>query len=137
MRVFSSLVLIGMVTLAWSSGVATAQYQTEQEREAERQRLPTHRFPAVPIEQAADVIVVLRPNASFPLLLPAPTDREVYGSILRVEKGVVPHRIVHKRHSFITSLEAGVPRKLFLKAFPDGSGHYIIGNFPEWYGDRP
>ena len=137
MRVFSSLVLIGMAVLAWSSGTATAQYLTEQEREAERLRLPTHDFPAVPIEVAADVIVVLKPHVTFPLHLPTPTDRFVYGDIVRIEKGVQPKVIVHTRNTFITPLQAGVPRKLFLKAFPDGSGHYIIGNFPEWYGDRP
>src|SRR5436853_310179 len=81
MRVFSSLALIGMVIVAWSSGTATAQYQTEQEREAERLRLPTHDFPAVPIELAADVIVVLKPHVTFPLHLPTPTDRFVYGDI--------------------------------------------------------
>jgi hypothetical protein len=137
MRVFSSVVLIGIVVLTWSSGTATAQYQTEQEREAERLRLPTHDFPAVPIEVVADVIVVLKPHAAFPLHLPAPIDRFVYGDIVRIEKGVQPTVIVHKRNSFVTPLQAGVPRKLFLKAFPDGSGHYIIGNFPEWYGDKP
>ena len=137
MRAFSSVILIGMGILTWSSGTATAQYLTDQEREAERQRLPTHEFPLVPIELAADVIIVLKPHATFLLHLPTPTDRFVYGDILRIEKGVQPKVIVHKRTTFITPLHAGVPRKLFLKAFPDGSGHYLIGNFPEWYGDRP
>lgn len=80
---------------------------------------------------------MLKPYVTFPLHLPTPSDRIVHGDIVRIEKGVLPKIIVHTRNTFITPLQAGVPRKLFLKAFPDGSGHYIIGNFPEWFGDRP
>ncbi|MGH6690640.1 MAG: hypothetical protein ACREF4_08180 [Gammaproteobacteria bacterium] len=123
-----SLIYASTIMLALSAGTVAGQPHTE------RKDLSGHDFPAVPPEQLADVIIVLKPNVTFPLHLPTPTDQVVYGDIVRIEKGVAPHTIVHTRNTFITPLQAGVPRKLFLKAFPDGSGYYIIGNFPDSYG---
>lgn len=126
------LFLVGLIMLPLLAAPTAGQQHTE------RDVWDGHDFPAVPPEQLADVIIVLRPHATFPLHVMMPTDRVVYGDVIRIEKGVLPHSIVHTRNTFITPLEAGVPRKLFLKAFSDGrSGHYIIGNFPEWYGGQP
>lgn len=48
MRVFSGLALIGMVALIALSGTATAQYQTEEERAAERPAPAHARLPGNP-----------------------------------------------------------------------------------------
>ena len=92
--------------------------------------------PAVPIGQAADVILVLKPDAKYSLHIPATVDRIVQGDIVRLEKGTLPHTIVHTRSTMGSPLAAGVPVKLFLKEFRDGHAHYIIGAFPEWYGGQ-
>jgi hypothetical protein len=93
-------------------------------------RLPLD-YPAVPPEQAADVILVLRPHVTLPAHIPAPSDRIVQGDIVRLEKGVLPQTIVHTKNTIGSPLQAGVPMKLFLKAFRDGHAHYIIAARPE------
>jgi len=45
-------------------------------------------------ETLADVILVLKPDATFPLDVPIPTERVISGSILRIDKGAAPQRIV-------------------------------------------
>lgn len=88
-------------------------------------------------EKLADVILVLEPHATFPLDVPLPVERVVSGSILRVEKGVVPQVIVNTPITIVAPLKAGVPVKLFLKAFKDRNVHYIIAVFPESHGGKP
>jgi hypothetical protein len=83
-------------------------------------------YPAVSLEQAADVIVVLVPDEDFGL---APHERVVNGFVIRLDKGPMPHRIVFTAYSMLTPLEKGVPAKLFLKTFTDRDACYIIGNF--------
>lgn len=83
-------------------------------------------YPAVPPEQLADVIVVIKPHATLPLHLPIPADRVVQGDIVRLEKGPLPVTIVHTRNTMGAPVRAGVPVKLYLKAFKDGHAHYII-----------
>jgi hypothetical protein len=119
----TTMVIIGLLTAA---GPTAGQELT-------RLGLP----PAVPIEKAADVILVLKPHAKQSLHMPATIDRIVDGEIVRVEKGVRPTMIVHTRNTLGSPLEAGVPVKLFLMAFKDGHAHYIIGVFPEGYGGQP
>ena len=104
--------------------------------EGEDVRDPTD-FPSVPPEQLAEVILVIKPYATLPLNLPAPTDRIVQGDVVRLEKGVLPQTIVHTRNTMGAPLQAGVSVKLYLKAFKDGHAHYIINIFPEWYGGQP
>lgn len=94
-------------------------------------------YPAVPPEQLAEVIIVILPHTTFALNRPEPTDRIVQGDIIRIEKGVLPTTIVHTRNTIGAPLRAGVPVKLYLKAFKDGHAHYIINAFPEWYGGQP
>lgn len=94
-------------------------------------------YPAVPPEQLAEVIIVIRPHTTFALNRPESTDRIIQGDIIRIEKGVLPKAIVHNRNSIGAPLRAGVPVKLYLKAFKDGHAHYIINAFPEWYGGQP
>ena len=94
-------------------------------------------YPAVPVEQRADVILVLKPHTTFDLHVSSPAERIVEGDIVRLEKGVVPQTIVHTPNTMVAPLRAGVPVKLFLKAFRGRNAHYIIGVFPEWYGGQP
>jgi len=87
---------------------------------------PGH-YPNIPLEQVADVIVVIKPRERQSLNLPATVDRIIQGDLVRVEKGVPPIVIMHTRNTFGAPLEAGVPVRLYLKAFKDGHAHYIIG----------
>lgn len=80
-----------------------------------------------PREEVADVIVVITPRERYSLHRPAMVDRIVQGDIVRTEKGARPIVITHTRNTFTAPLEAGVPVKLYLKAFKDGHAHYIIG----------
>jgi len=92
------------------------------------QGLPRLGYPRdVPLEQAADVIVVLKPHGRHSLHVPAIVDRVVHGDIVRLEKGGLPTMIVHTRNTITSPLEADVPVTLYLKEFRDGRGHYIIG----------
>lgn len=120
------LAIVAVATLALSTGPVGGQ----EHRSAVD-------YPAVPPEQLADVILVLKPHVTIPLHLLSPTERVVQGDIVRVEKGVLPHTIIHTRNTIGSPLPAGVPMKLFLKAFRDGRGHYIIGVYPESYGGQP
>jgi hypothetical protein len=96
---------------------------------------PTYRGhidrPAVPIAQAADVIMVIVPDETIELHVPTPHERVVRGSIARLEKGPLPQRIVHTPNTIVTGLQAGVPAKVFLKKFKDRDDYYIIGVFAE------
>ena len=95
-------------------------------------------YPAIPLEQVADVIVVIKPRDRQSLHLPATVDRIIQGNIVRVEKGVPPIVIVHTRNTFGGApLEAGVPVRLYLKAFKDGHAHYIIGVSSAPSGSQP
>ena len=94
-------------------------------------------YPAIPPEKLADVILALKPHATLPLHVPVPPERIVHGDVVRLEKGVVPLTIVHTPNTMVAPLQAGVPVKLFLKAFRSRNAHYIIGVFPEWYGGQP
>ena len=94
-------------------------------------------YPNIPTEQVADVVVVIKPRERYSLHLIATVDRIVQGDLVRVEKGVAPIVIIHTRNSFTTPIEAGVPVKLYLKAFKDGHAHYIIGVSPDPTGSRP
>jgi len=85
-------------------------------------------FPAVPLVDAADVIVVFTPHIDIVTI--APVDRVVPGDLERVEKGAAPATIVYTKDSFGAFPQAGVRTKLFLKAFSDGHAHYIIGKLP-------
>jgi len=94
-------------------------------------------LPTIPIEQGADVIVVIRPDADYPLHRAAPTERVIRGDIRRLVKGPMPLTIVHTPRTIIAPLRAGVPVKLFLKAFANRNAYYIVGVFPESYGEQP
>lgn len=85
-------------------------------------------FPAVPLVDAADVIVVFTPHTDIVTL--APVDRVVPGDIERVEKGVAPQTIVYTANTFGAFVHAGVRVKLFLKALSDGHAHDIIARLP-------
>jgi hypothetical protein len=85
-------------------------------------------FPAVPLVDSADVIVVLTPHTDIVTI--APVERVVLGDIERVEKGVAPQTIVYTANSFGAGVRAGVRVKLFLKAFSDRNVHYIIAALP-------
>jgi hypothetical protein len=93
--------------------------------------------PVAPIEEMADVILVLKPQEKYSLHAPATVDRVVQGEIVRLEKGALPKIIVHTRNTLGSPLQAGVPVKLFLKEFKDGHAHYIIGVFAEGHGGQP
>jgi len=66
-----------------------------------------------------------------------PGEQVIPGSILRVEKGVVPQMIVNTPNTIVGPLHAGVPVKLFLKSFKDRNVHYIIAVYPESFGGKP
>lgn len=85
-------------------------------------------FPAVPLVESADVIVVFTPHIDIVTI--APVDRVVPGDLERVEKGTEPATIVYTKDTFGAFLQADVRTKLFLKAFSDGHAHYIIGKLP-------
>jgi hypothetical protein len=87
-------------------------------------------LPTVPIEQMADVIVIARPHADMPPHVAAPAERVIQGVIERVDKGKPPQTTIHTAKTIIAPLRAGIPVKLYLKAFPDRNAHYIIGVFP-------
>jgi hypothetical protein len=92
---------------------------------------------AVPLEQAADVIVVLVPDETFDLHIPTPHERVIRGSIVRLDKGPMPPMIVHTPNTFVTPLQAKVPAKLFLTKFKDRDASFIIGVHPQVPGEKP
>ena len=107
-------------------------------RPASGQRLDAiAEYATVPIEQRADVILLVEPHSMHAFDVPARAERVVHGSVLRVDKGVVPQMIVHTPATIVAPLRAGVPAKLFLKKFKDRDAYYIIGVFPAWYGEKP
>lgn len=85
-------------------------------------------FPALPLVDSADVILVLLPHADITTI--APVEGEVVGDIERVEKGTAPRTIIYTANTFGASVRAGVRVKLFLKRFADRDAHYIVGTLP-------
>jgi hypothetical protein len=94
-------------------------------------------YPNIPLEQVADVVVVIKPSERYSLHLPATVDRIVQGDVVRTEKGIAPIVIIHTRNTFTAPIEAGIPVRLYLKAFKDGHAHYIIGVASDPSGSRP
>jgi hypothetical protein len=94
-------------------------------------------YPNIPLEQVADVVIVIKPHARYSLHMPATVDRIIEGDIVRIEKGVQPIMIIQTPNTFTSPIEAGVPVKLYLKAFPDGHAHYLIGVSHAVSGSRP
>lgn len=88
-------------------------------------------------ETIADVILVLEPHDAFPLNVMTSAEQVVSGSVLRVERGAAPQRIVNTPNTIVDPLRPGVPVRLYLKAFKDRNAHYIIGVFPLPEGAKP
>jgi|SRR6266446_2725765 len=86
--------------------------------------------PAVPLDQAAAVIVVLVPDESYDGGCGGPHDCSVRGSVVRLDKGPLPGQIVRTAHSLGNPLKAGQPITLYLTRFPDRDVYYIIGSHP-------
>jgi hypothetical protein len=93
--------------------------------------------PGVPIEQMADVIVVLVPDETLDLRVPTSHERVVRGTIVELHKGPLPQMIVHTPNGIVSALQAGVPAKLFLKKIKDRDAYDIIGNFAASPGAKP
>ena len=91
----------------------------------------------VPPDQLADVIVVFKPQTNLGLHAVVPGEQVIHGSVLRVEKGVAPLTIVNTPNTIVGPLQAGVPVRVFLKAFKDRDVHYIIAVYPESIGGKP
>jgi hypothetical protein len=85
---------------------------------------------AVPMDQAADVIVVLIPDESDDGVCGAPHDCVVRGSVVRLDKGPMPEQIVRTANSFGNPLKAGEPITLYLSKFKDRDAYYLIGAIP-------
>lgn len=85
---------------------------------------------AVPLAQAADVIVVLMPDESDDGACVGPHDCIVRGSVVRLDKGPMPEQIVRTANSFGNPLKAGEPITLYLKKFEDRDAYYLIGAIP-------
>jgi hypothetical protein len=85
-------------------------------------------FPAVPLVDSADVILVFTPQVDITTI--SSVERVVPGDVERVEKGTAPPTIVYTANTFGAFPQAGVRTKLFLKAFADGHAHYIIAKGP-------
>src|SRR5262245_22741403 len=81
-------------------------------------------------ETMADVIVVLEPHRALPLDVPTSGEQVIHGSVLRVERGVVPQLIVNTPNTIVAPLRVGVPVRLYLKSFSNRNAHYIIGVLP-------
>ena len=88
-------------------------------------------------ETVADVIVVLEPQQAFPLNVPTPGEQVIRGSVLRVERGVVPQLIVNTPNTIVAPLHVGVPVRLYLKSFSNRNAHYIIGVVPALDWGKP
>jgi hypothetical protein len=104
---------------------------------ASSQAVESLAYYGVPPDKLADVILVFRPQINLGLHAVVPGEQVVPGSILRVEKGVVPQLIVNTPNTIVGPLQAGVPVKLFLKSFKDRNVHYIIAVFPDSSGGKP
>lgn len=92
--------------------------------------------PAVPPGAIADVVLILEPDRTMALDVPAPVERVIRGRVLRLDRGVLPRTIVHTPHTLIAPLERGVPVKVYLKQFRGRDAHYVIGIFPASDGDE-
>ena len=94
-------------------------------------------YPNIPLEQLADVVIVIKPHGKYSLHMPATVDRVIEGDIVRVEKGVQPTMILQTRNTFTSPLEAGVPVRLYLKTLKGGHAHYLIGVSHAVSGGQP
>ena len=88
-------------------------------------------------EVMADVILVLNPHEALPLNVPTTGEQIVRGSVLGMEKGVMPQLIVNTPNTIVGPLRVGVPVRLYLKAFTNRNAHYIIGVAPLPNGGKP
>lgn len=99
-------------------------------------------LPAVPLEESADVIVILAPRQDYGLNVPMSMERSVNGQIIKLEKGSLGVRglpeaaIVHTPNTITSPLKQGVPKRLFLKKFPDRDTYYVIGVGPVQQGGK-
>ena len=82
-------------------------------------------------EAMADVILVLEPLEALPLNVPTAGEQVVRGTVVHVERGVVPQLIVNTPNTIVGPLRVGVPVRLYLKSFSNRNAHYIIG-VAEW-----
>jgi hypothetical protein len=99
-------------------------------------------YPNIRLEQVADVVIVIKPHQKYSLHMPATVDRIIEGDIVRIEKGVQPLMVIQTPNTFTSPIAAGIPVKLYLKAFPDGHAHhghahYLIGVSHSVSGSRP
>ncbi len=95
-------------------------------------------WPGVPLEEVADVIVIMVPAHDHALHVPMPEERPIEGKIIRVDKGNLPAtpNIVHTPHTITAPLNQGIPKKLYLKKFPDRDAYYLIGVDPVQGGGK-
>ena len=91
-------------------------------------------FPPFTFVEFADVILVLRPATDYAVV--APVERVIVGDVERIVKGSMPRTIVYTANTLSAGLQADVPVKLFLKAFPDRDAHYILAIFPAEFPPR-
>lgn len=84
-------------------------------------------------EEIADSIITFVPSRSMDLHKPKLTERIIKGKIDKVEKGKKPNLIILTPNTFTTPLTEGVPKKIFLKRYPDRDAYYPIAIFPVNY----
>lgn len=85
-------------------------------------------FPAVPLEESADLMMYLVPDQDYALHITMPVDRTIQGKVVQLDKGdISPPAIVHPANSFTAPLRKGAPERLYLKKFPDREAYYVIG----------
>jgi hypothetical protein len=102
----------------------------------------TGHYPTTPLDQVADVVLILKPQERYSLHKMATVDRIIQGEIVHIEKGssekdIISIPIVHTRNTFTLPLDSGVPVKLYLSRFKDGHAYYIIGVSPIAPKDQP
>ncbi len=73
----------------------------------------------------ADSIVIFVPSKDQELVTPD-TELIIEGRIAKVEKGVEPDVIIQPVHSFMRSIQAGIPIRIYLKRFLDRNAYYPI-----------
>jgi len=76
--------------------------------------------------QGADAVVVIVPDKTYRLDLTESYEREIRGTITRIDKGPTPHTIIQAAGTFIAALRAGEPIKLYLMEEPNRAGVYRI-----------
>lgn len=99
-------------------------------------------WPGIPLEDVADVIVIMVPAHDHRLNVPESVERPIEGQIIQTEKGVLEKgklpapAIVHTPHTITAPLNQGIPKKLYLKKFPDRDAYYLIGVDPVQGGGK-